>query len=166
MDIIIKGFIMAAVKIKWSSLLNLKDLEFTPDAPKVLMLSDELLQSLSWLTAATREDRRFIRCTDNGALLVADAWAGLNAVENDELYPESTSEKTTTFTVANKGVLIASSTQIIQAKFVRVSGGSSEDVTIPPSSYYWFAHECYSVTVHTVPDPGGTASYVGVTAFD
>jgi len=157
---------MPPVKIKWSTLLNLIDLEFSPEPPKVLTLTDELVQNLSWLTGATRHDRRFLRCDDNGSLLVTDAWSGLNAVENHELYPESTSEKTATITVENKGVLVSSGAQIVQAKFARVSGATTEDVIIPPGSYYWFAHSCYSVVVHTVPDPGGTASYVGVTAYN
>lgn len=157
---------MATTRIKWSSLLRLTDLEFIPEAPKILSVSDELLQTISWLTAATKEDRRLLRCDANGALLVADAWSLLSSVETDELYPQSGSADSFTATVENKGILIATSTQLVKVGFVRISGGATEWVYVPADSYYWFAHPVYSVTIHTVPDPTGTASYVGITAFN
>ena len=52
---------MAVYKIKWNSLLHITDLEFTPDEPKELKITDELVQSISWLTGATRHDRKLLR---------------------------------------------------------------------------------------------------------
>lgn len=157
---------MAATKIRWSSILQLTELEFIPEAPKELAVSDELVQSLSWLTGATRHDRRFLRCDENGALLISDPWALFNSVETDELYPYSANEDTYISTVPNKGVLVSSSTEIIKVGFVRVEGGDTEWVYVPPAMLYWYPYPTYSVTVHCVPDPNGTASYVGITAFD
>lgn len=156
---------MPAIKLKWSSLLNLIDLEFEPDAPKVLSVSDELLQCISWLTGATRHDRRLIRCDENGALLVGDAWSLLNQVATDELYPDDATPDTTGALAANAGVLIATSTQIVKLSFVRISGGAAEDVYLPPDYLYWYPNSTYSVTATVVPASGGTASYVGVTTY-
>lgn len=153
------------IKIKWSNLFNMPELDFEPAPPRELILSDELSQSLAWLTAATKHDRRLLRCTDNGSLLVTDAWSGLNVIETDELYPQSGTTDTATATVANCGVLISTSTQLVKCTFVRVSGGDSEDIYVPPNQYYWYPFPTYSVTVAVVPDPGGTASYVGVTCY-
>ncbi|GAI19746.1 unnamed protein product, partial [marine sediment metagenome] len=77
---------MNAIKIKWSSLLNLTELEFVPAPPKVLEVSAELVQAIAWLTAATGHDRKLLRCTENGALLVADPWSLLSVVETCEMY--------------------------------------------------------------------------------
>lgn len=155
-----------ATRIKWSSLLQHADLEFTPEAPKVLEVSDELIQSVSWLTAATRENRRLIRCTEQGAILTGNAWDLLNEVETDELYPQSASPDSYTRTVPNKGVLVATSTQIVKITFVRVSGGSAEVIYLPPNWLYFFPHTVYSVAAAVVPDPGGTANYVGLTFYN
>ncbi|KKL05717.1 hypothetical protein LCGC14_2603210 [marine sediment metagenome] len=157
---------MAVIKLKWSSLLLMSELDFIPEAPKILNVSDELVQTLSWLTAATRHDRRLLRCDENGALLVADAWGLFSSVETDELYPESGSEKTYTATVINKGVLIATSGEIIRAIFRRISGGDTETIYLSPNTIYWYPHTVYDIVVHTVPDPTGTASYIGITAFN
>jgi len=157
---------MAAIKIKWSSLLNLTELDFVPEAPKILNVSDELLHTISWLTGATGHDRRLLRCTEQGALLVADACSLLSSVETDELHPSSGNPDTATASVVNKGVLIATSTEIVKASIVRSAGEDAEVVYLPPAWLYWTAHSVYSITVAVVPDPTGTASYVGITAFN
>jgi hypothetical protein len=157
---------MAEHKIKWSDLLFLSELEFIGDVPKALVVSDELQQAISFLTAATGHDRKLLRCDENGALLVANAWSNLVSVETDELYPASDTPDSFIATVKNKGVLVASSLQLIYASFVRKAGGSAEAIYIPPNYEYWYPHSTYSVTVSTVPATGGTASYVGITAFD
>ncbi len=154
------------VKLKWSSLLNLTELDFVPAPPTELRVSDELIQAISWLTGTTGYDRRLLRCDSNGALLVTPAWNNLNVVQTAELYPESASAKVSTSTTANKGVLIASSKEIIKVSIVRVSGGASEVFYVPPNQFYWFAHTVYSVTIAVVPDPNGTASYVGLVYFN
>ena len=156
---------MAVKRLKWSSLLRYAELEIVPEPPKVLQLTDELQQSLSWLTAATRQDRRLLRCTEQGALLVANAWCGLNSVETDELYPSDGTPDSFNPTKEHSGVLIATSTQIVKISFVCKSGETAEDYYLPPNSYYWFPHTVYSITATVVPATGGTASYVGVTAF-
>lgn len=157
---------MAGVRLKWNSLLLMSELDFIPEAPKILNVSDELVQSLAWLTGATRHDRRLLRCDENGALLVADAWSLFSSVETDELYPASTSPDTYTATVINKGVLVATSDELIKAIFTRVNGGDTETIFISPSTLYWYPHTVYSIVIHTVPDPTGTASYIGITAFN
>lgn len=157
---------MSNHKIKWNDLLFLSDIEFIGDVPKSLTVSDELVQVISFLTGATLHDRKLLRCDDNGALLVTDAWSNLVSVETDELYPQSTIPDSFVATVKNKGVLVASSLQLIYASFVRVAGGSAEVIYISPNYEYWYPHPTYSVTVSTVPATGGTASYVGITAFD
>lgn len=157
---------MPAIRIKWSNLLRLSELEFIPEAPKVLELTDELQQAISWLTGATREDRRLLRCDENGALLIADAWSLLNEVGTDELYPEDGEAKTYTEIPTNKGVLISTASQLVKITFVRIKAGASEDVYVPANWLYWFPHSTYSVTATCVPASDGTASYVGVTAFN
>lgn len=157
---------MAVVKIKWSQLLHLTDLEFIPEAPKVLSVSDELLQTISWLTGATGHDRRLLRCTEDGALLVADPWSLLSVVETDELYPQSGTPDTFTATVANKGVVIATGAQLVKFSIVRVSGGATEVIYVAANWTYWYSHKVYSIIAATVPDPTGTASYVGITAYN
>lgn len=157
---------MAAFRLKWNSLLRLSELEFTPQAPTILNLTDELDQSISWLTAATREDRRLLRCDSNGALLVNGGWNLFNSVEVAELYPSHLSPETYTPTVKNKGVLVATGTLVVKVGFLRVQGGVTEWVYIPAQTLYWYPNSVYSVIVHCVPDPGGDASYVGVTAFN
>lgn len=153
-------------KIKWNDLLFLSELEFIGDVPKALVVSDELQQSISFLTGATNHDRKLLRCDENGALLVADAWSNLTEVETDELHPASTVPDTFTSTKPNKGVLVGTSLQLVYVSFVRIAGGAAEVIYIPPYYEYWYPHPTYSVTVSTVPATGGTASYVGITAFD
>ena len=157
---------MPAIKLKWSSLLRLTELEFVPAEPKVLNVSDELVQSISWLTGATRHDRRLIRCDANGAMLIADAWSLFASVETDELYPTDGSPDSYTATVDNKGILVATSTEIVKLTFTQVAGGDTEDIYVSPDTLYWYPHSTYSVTATVVPASGGSASYVGITAFN
>lgn len=156
---------MPAIQIKWSSLLNITDLEFIPEAPKVLKVSDEMIQTISWLTAATGHDRRLLRCDEHGALLVGDAWSLLAVVENDELHPDNVAPDTFTATKANKGVLVASSTLIVKLSFVRVKDEAAEHIYVPPETLYWYPHPTYSVVATCVPASGGSASYVGITTL-
>lgn len=156
---------MPAIKLNWSSLLQLTELDFVPEPPKVLKVSDELAQAISWLTAATRHDRRLLRCDENGALLISDAWNLFTAFESAELYPQDGTPDSVACTCPNKGVLIATSTQIVKISFVQVAGGDSEHIYISPNTLYWYPHNVYSVTATVVPASGGTASYVGLTAF-
>jgi len=157
---------MAVTKLKWSSLLQLTELDFIPEAPKTLSVSDELSQVISWLTGATKHDRKLLRCDENGALLISNAWSLLNSVETDILYAFPSVDDTYTATVANKGVLIATSTQIIKAGLIRISGGDTESIYIPPETMYWYPHKTYSLVVATVPAGSGSPSYIGVTAFN
>ena len=157
---------MAVYKIKWNSLLHITDLEFTPDEPKELKITDELVQSISWLTGATRHDRKLLRCSENGALLIDNPWALFTSVETDELYPSSGSPDTYVSSVEHKGILISTSTLIVKITFTRVSGGDTENVYVPPNTLYWFGNPLYSVIATVVPASGGSASYVGITAFN
>lgn len=157
---------MPAIKLKWSQLLALTELEFVPEPPKVLQVSDELLQTISWLTGATGHDRRLLRCTEDGALLVAEPWSLLAVVETDELHPADGVPDTFTATVANKGVLIATSTQIVKISIRRVSGGDTEHFYLPPNWLYWYPHKVYDVIATVVPASGGTGSYVGITTLN
>lgn len=153
---------MTATKIKWSSLLQYAELEFDPEPPTRIIVADEIVQSLSWLTAATRQDRRLLRCTPQGALLVADAWSGLNSVETDELYPQNGTPDSFTASEEHIACLIATSNQLVKIGFVRKEGGSAENYYVPPNSYFLFPYTVYSVTATVVPVSGGTASYVAV----
>jgi len=154
------------VKIKWSNNLNLAELEFIPAPPAVLTVPDEVLQVISWMTAFTGHDRRLLRCDNNGALLTNDPWSGLNEVETAELNPTTGTPALVACTCPNKGVLIATSTQIVKIEFVRISGGASESIYLPPSWLYFFPNPVYSVTATVVPAATGTASYVGLTAYN
>ncbi len=156
---------MPPIQIKWSSLLNITDLEFTPEPPRILKVSDEIIQTISWLTAATRHNRLLLRCDENGALLVADPWSLFNVAENDELHPADGVPDVFTATVTNKAVLVATSTMIVKLSFVRVSGGASEHIYVPPHTLYWYPYTTYSVTATVVPASGGSSSYVGITSF-
>jgi len=156
---------MGVKRIKWNSLLRYAELEFDPEPPKTLEVTDELGQSLSWLTAATRQDRRLLRCTEQGALLVADAWIGLNSCQTAELYPQDGTPDTVVATTEHLGVLISTSTQLVKISFVRKSGEDAEDYYVPPDSYYWYPHSVYSVTATVVPVSGGTATYLGVVCY-
>lgn len=156
---------MAVYKLKWSQLLHLTELEFEPEAPKALRVTDEMVQSISWLTAATKHDRKLLRCDENGALLVADAWSLLIQSQTDELYPADGSPDATATLTVNKGVLVATSTQIVKLSFVRVGETVAEDIYIPPNWLYWYPYQTKTVTATVVPASGGTASYVGITTF-
>jgi len=157
---------MAVVKLQWSNLLKLTELEFKPDFPAQLNISDEVLQVISWLTATTGYDRRLLRCTPQGALLVAKPWSIMHVVANVELYPATDTPAVATSLAANKGILISSSTVIVLATFRRVSGGSMEHVFVPPNSYYWYPYSCFAVTITLVPANSETACYVGLTSFN
>jgi hypothetical protein len=157
---------MALRYIRWSELLKFPELEFMPDAPPSLLVGDTLQFVLSMLTGQTGHDRRLLRCDDNGCLLVNEAWSNLVSVETDELYPQSGVPDSFTATVDNKGVLIATSTQLVRVGVVRVLGGAAEYFYVPPANLYWIPYSVYSVVVSTVPLSGGTANYVGITAFN
>lgn len=157
---------MSRVAIQWNNLLNLIDLEFVSTPPSNLIIGNELIQSLSWLTGATNHDRRFLRCNDQGALLVTDAWSLLTEVETDELYPQANTPDSFTKSVDNKGVLVTTSVAIAKITFVRISGGAAEDIYVPAHQWYWFGHPVYSITATVVPAAAGTESYVGITAFN
>ena len=145
--------------------MNLSDIEFVPGPPTELRLSDQITQTIAWLTAATRHDRRLLRCNNQGALLVGNSWDILAVVETDELYPQSASPDSFTKSVDNIGVLVTTSDEMVKAVFVRVSGGDSETIYISREAMYWYGHETYSVTLSVVPDPNGIANYCGITAF-
>jgi len=157
---------MPAIRIKWSSLLLLTELEFIPEAPTVLKVSDELLQTISWLTAATGHDRKLLRCNELGALLVGNSWDNLEQVDTDELYPRPTPPDTYETTIENKGVLIATSTQIIMIDFYKIADTVFDRLYLPPNCLYFYPHKVTKVVVATVPYGGGTESYVGLTAFN
>ena len=164
--VFIKGFIvMATVKLQWSNLLKLTELEFKPDFPAQLVISDEVLQCISWLTGTTGFDRRLLRCTKQGALLVANAWCAMHEVDVDVMYPEAGTPKTADDIVANDGVLLVTSTQIVTFDIARVSGGDVETIHVPPGQFYWYPFSTYSVVATVVPAGSGTASYVVVTAY-
>ena len=154
-----------AKRIKWNNLLNVSELEFIPGPPTELKVSDELIQSISWLTGATNHDRRLLRCTELGALLTGNGWDNMAVVETDVLYPDDGSPDSYIASVANKGVLVSTSTVIIKAGFVRISGGTTENIYIPPGVFYFYPHSVYSITATVVPASGGTAGYVGITSF-
>jgi len=153
-------------KIKWTNLLRITELDFIPSPPSVLQLSDELIQTIAWLTAATGHDRRILRCNELGALLTGNAWDNLSVVATDELIPADGVPDSYISAVENKGVLVTTSTQIVKIGFVRVSGGGTENIYIPPGELYFYPHTIYSVTATVVPASGGTTSYVGITAFN
>lgn len=157
---------MAVVRLRWSTLFKLTELEFVPEPPPVIKVSDELMQTISWLTGATGHDRKLLRCTDQGALLIADGWSNLQSVEADELYPRPNVPDTYTAGVENKGVLVATSTQIIMIDFYQHNTAYYDRVFIPPGWLYWYPHGVFKVIVATVPYSTGSASYVGVTAFN
>lgn len=154
------------VKLKWSSLLNLTELDFVPSPPTELRVSDELIQVISWLTGTTGYDRRLLRCDAQGALLVAEPWSNLNVVETAALYPQANTPDTATCVCDNKGVLIASSKELVKITIVRVSGGATEDFYVATNSFFWFPHKVYSVTATVVPADTGTPSYVGLMGFN
>lgn len=157
---------MAAVKIKWSSLLNLTELEFIPEPLKVLEVSDELVQAISWLTAATGHDRRLLRCTENGALLVADPWSLLSVVETKQMRSYNGVGVDFSTVIPNKGVLIATSVYIVKIGFNFVDDIPTESVYLPPNCLYWYPRPVSSCKAYIVPSHTGIESYVGLTAFN
>lgn len=157
---------MAPIKITWTRLLNLTELEFVPDYPPSLRLSEELAFTLSILSAATRHDRKLLRCDDNGALLVSNPWNGLIAVQTDELYVNAGTPDSFIATVTNKGVLLATPAYVVKANFVRAAGGGAEVIYIAPNSLFWYPSSVYSVTIDDIPVGGGSSFYVGVTTFN
>jgi len=157
---------MPAVELRWSNLLQIPELAFKPEAPSMLRVSDELIHSLAILTAATRHDRRLVQCDDLGAVLIGTGWSNLVEVQIGTMHPASGSGDSFTANTANKGVLIATGDQIVTISFKRVESGSLDIVIIPAHWLYWYSHSTYQVCSTVVPDPGGTASYVGVTALN
>ena len=157
---------MANYKIKWSNLLYLTELDFIPDRPKQLTITDEIIQSISWLTGATRHDRKLLRCDDNGILLIGDPWSNLTEVETAALYPADGVPDVANLTAANKGVLIATSTQPVKITFQLTGNGLEEDVYLPPNWLYWYGHYTGTITATYVTAPTGATSFVGVTAFN
>jgi len=155
-----------AIKLRWSNLLKLTELDFLPEPSGDLQVADEIIQTISWLTIATSHDRRLVRGNELGAVLVGNAWDNLSVVETDELIPASTVADVFTATLPNRGVLVTTSTQIVKVTFVRVAGGATEAIYLPPGGLYFYPHTTYSVTVNVVPDPGGTTSYIGITAYN
>lgn len=156
---------MAAKRLKWSSLLNLTELQFEPEAPKQLMVSDELSIAISWLTGATKHDRKLLRCDENGALLIAEAWSLFNVSQNDELVIDTGSFDTSIDFTENKGVLCATSTELVKITFQRTEGGSLEAVYVPPETLYWYPHNTFRVVGTCVPADTGSVSLIGLTTF-
>lgn len=156
---------MSVKKLKWNNLLHLTELEFEPEEPKQLSVSDELVIAISWLTAATKHDRKLLRCDDNGALLTTNPWTLLSPVENDELSYDVGVPDTFTATSPNKGVLVSSGAASCLLSFVRVQGGDSEDIYVPPNWLYWYPHTVYSVTTTIIAGSGGSG-IAGITTFN
>lgn len=146
--------------------MNLTELEFEPEPPKIINVSDELQQTISWLTAATGHDRRLLRCNENGALLIADAWSNLIEVETDELLAPTSGSDTFTATVDNKGVLLATGVVMTKITFKRLVGSDGEIIFLPFGILYWFGHSTYSVKVELVPADSGSTGYIGITAYN
>lgn len=162
----IKGAIIMAVKrLQWNNLLHLTELKFEPEEPKQLTVSDELVMSISWLTAATKHDRKLLRCDENGALLIADAWSLLTVVLAAELAPTTGTPHLSGPLAENKGVLIATSTEIVTLSFQRILDGVWENFYIPPATLYWYPKPTYQVKATVVPAETGTASIVGITTL-
>lgn len=157
---------MAAIQIRWSTLFKLTELDFIPEPPKVLKVLDEIQQSIAWLTAATGHDRKLLRCTEQGALLTAGGWSNLAEVETHEAHPDAGVEDTFDCTVANKGVLVATSTEIVLIKFRRTGQAAFEDIYIPPNWLFWYPYDVDRIEVYVVPTTTGSASYVGLTFFN
>jgi len=156
---------MARTKLKWSSLLRLTELDFRPDFPTELSVLDEVMAVISWLTACTNQDRRLLRCTPQGALLTGNAWDLMTIIGNSELYPEPAGSANAFATVGNKGVLIATSTEIVKVVLHRTDGAAGETIYLPANCLYFFPYSIYDIYAYTVPADTGTASYVGVTYY-
>lgn len=157
---------MPPVRLTWTNLFNMPEIDFEPAPPRELILSDELNQTLAWLTAATKHDRRLLRCDDNGSLIVIEPWHAMNFLASYRLDPAPNVPSAWYVTAGNKGILISSSTQLVRMYIVRKSGGDAEEVYVPPYQYYWYPHTVYSVAAYVVPADTGTAACVGVTAFN
>lgn len=157
---------MSPIRVTWSQLLNLTELGFDSGSMPDLSLSNEIGFSLSILTAATRRDRKLLRCDNNGVLLVGDPWTGLISVETDELYVNAGSADSFTASVANKGVLIATPGYLVKVSVVGVSGGDAEVINIAPYQNFWFPGPVYSVEADDVPAGATDTFYVGITAFN
>lgn len=156
---------MARTKLKWSSLLRLTELDFRPDFPTELSVLDEVMAVISWLTACTNQDRRLLRCTPQGALLTGNAWDLMTFVESAELFTETGDFVTFTISKPNKGVLIATSTQLVLIRIKRIMGGAFEDIYLPTNYLYFFPYSVYEVYAYTVSGATGTPSYVGITTY-
>ncbi len=157
---------MAPIRISWNLLLNLTELGFDLGSLPELSLSNEIGFSLSILTAATRRDRKLLRCDNNGVLLVGDPWTGLISVETDELYVNAGTADSFTASVENKGVLIATPSYLVKASMIRTAGGTAEVVYIAPYQGFWFPGPVYSIEVDDVPAGATDSFYVGITAFN
>jgi len=157
---------MAAIQIRWSSLFNLADIEFIPSAPHELKISDEINQSIAWLTGVTRHDRRLLRCNEQGGLLVGNSWDNLSEVETDELIAATDTPDSFVASEPNQGILVTTSDEMIKASFVKVSGVAAEVIYLAAETMYWYPHSTYSVTVYNVPADGGTDSYIGISTFN
>lgn len=157
---------MNTVLIRWSSLLRLTELEFVPEPPKVIKMTDELIQTLSWLTAATQHDRKFLRCNELGALLVGNAWDNLQSVEVDELVPASGSPDTFTHSVVNQGILFATGYELVKITVTLADEVTTETFYLSSDYTYFYPRGVHGISIAVVPDPGGTGSYVGITAYN
>jgi len=157
---------MPATRIKWTHLLNVAELDIVGSFPKEVPIADEIVQTISWLTAVNRVERLLVRCDRLGSLLVGDPWTLWNAVEAAILEVTDSTEDSHTFTVANTGILISSSTKLVRVEFERISGTSADIIYIPANSYYWYPHPSYLVKGQTVPHASGGATVIGVTAFN
>ncbi len=156
---------MASVRLKWSSLLSIPELDFVDAAPSVIAVSDELQLTLAWLTAATKSERKLLRCDNNGALLISDAWNGLNSAETDQLFVASSSADTFTASIENCGCLISTGIYLAKIFFYRVSGVLADTVHVPGDSFYWYPHTVHTVTAQTVSHASGPDSSIGVTTY-
>lgn len=154
------------IRVSWSSLLQITELDFTPEAPKVLKMDDKLLQAISWLTACNRHERKLLRCDENGALLFTDAWNGFNSVEVAEKEPETSAPKTYTPTVEHKGILISTAAYLIKLSFKRTGTTVYEHTFVPAASFYWYPHSCVDVVISLVPLDADNSCIVGVTAYN
>ena len=157
---------MTIYQLKWSSLLQITELEFEPEAPKVLKIDDKLLQAISWLTACTRHDRKLLRCDENGALLFTDAWNGFESVEAVEREPEANQPAPYSPTVEHKGILVGTSDLLVKLSFTKTGSSVAEHTFVPAASFYWFPHSCSSVVVTLVPADLADSCIVGLTAYN
>ncbi len=157
---------MPALRIKWSNLLTIPELDIIGSLPRDMPLADEIVQTIAWLTGVNRTERKFLKCDILGAMLVSDAWNLFNAVEAALLEPTDSTEDSHTFTTANLGVLISTHTKLVRVEFERVSGVSADIVYVPPNNYYWYPHETYLVKGQTVPHALGGTTLIGLTAFN